>query len=208
MFFIYTDSSNQERSIAFDATENEAFDNEYEATENPVEEGAPTTDHIRPKLRVYTADVVISNKPVEVPDSNMEGVTAEVRPIEIGGGRSANVLQFSAPINRARLVYEELERVQAAAALCTVVSRMKTFENMALLSVGVVRNATVGNDLYAKVVFREVRIASVETVPEPDLPTARPRSSRGNQTATEDENAERPNASLWSRLSGMGTRAR
>lgn len=50
--------------VEFDATLSEKHDSGARATEHPVEEGANTTDHVRPELDVVSLEGIITNTPL------------------------------------------------------------------------------------------------------------------------------------------------
>lgn len=56
-----------------------------DVTEHPVEEGADITDHIRAKPRTFSIEGLISNTPIEVPQSHMDGAVEDTSPITIEG---------------------------------------------------------------------------------------------------------------------------
>lgn len=207
MHIIYTDPSDQERTIEFDATLEETFGSEVDVTENEVEQGAPTSDNARPKLKEYKAEIVISNYHIVPSTTGMDGVTASMQPLDLGNGQQTNVLQYSSAVNRARNVYEELERISDSVTLIKIVSAFKTYENMVLKAINAARTPDTGNELRAELLFREMRVVSVQSVPQPDIPSARGRRSRGSQNGEADEDAPADSSSALSRLTGLGRRA-
>lgn len=56
-----------------------------DVTEHPVETGADVADHIRPRARTVSIEGLISNTPIEVPQSHMDGASEDRSPIEIEG---------------------------------------------------------------------------------------------------------------------------
>jgi hypothetical protein len=76
--------------LVLDGSVSERYTDEAVATEHPVEQGAPVTDHVRPALRQVDLEVAVSAHP---------GPTSEERLPESGDGL------------RARLSFRELRRV-------------------------------------------------------------------------------------------------
>jgi hypothetical protein len=208
----YTLESGEAASIVLDASITELHEAEAEVTEDQVETGSPISDHVRPLQRKIGIEGFVSNHPIEVPASNMQGITGAVERVEFPGGLGgANVLRFSGDFDRVRAVEEELDRLRTGGILCTLSTSLRVYENTVLRSFAVKRDATSGNALPVSLSFVQIRIAEVRTVPVPSIPRAARRAARGaqNPTPTEEATAEGSgNDSLFSRLTGMGIRAR
>ncbi len=71
--------------IWLDVSVREAHGLSADVTEHPVESGADVADHIRPKQRTVTIEGVISNTPIDVPQSHMDGATEDASPLSIAG---------------------------------------------------------------------------------------------------------------------------
>lgn len=71
--------------IWLDVSVRESHGLSAEVTEHPVESGADVADHIRPKQRTVTIEGIISNTPIEVPQSHMDGAAEDPSPITIEG---------------------------------------------------------------------------------------------------------------------------
>lgn len=48
-------------------------------TEHAVEKGANVSDHVRPDLKKFTVDAIVTNTPISAPTSNASGVKGDVR---------------------------------------------------------------------------------------------------------------------------------
>jgi hypothetical protein len=63
--------------IWIDVSVQESHEAEAEVSEHPVEAGADIADHIRPLPRVITIEGIVTNHPIEVPQSHAGGATLD-----------------------------------------------------------------------------------------------------------------------------------
>lgn len=70
-------------SIQFDATVREMHTSAVTVTEHPVEKGANVSDHVRKELAHLTCEAMVSNHPIKVPGTNMQGVSGSVRALDL-----------------------------------------------------------------------------------------------------------------------------
>ncbi len=127
-------------SITLDVSLIEEHSVEIELTDHPVEKGADITDHKRRKPVALRLTGVISNTPLEL----------------LGGGLDAG--------NRAEAAWSTLETLQAGAELITVVTTLKTYENMQIVTMRAPRDVKRGNVLEVTLEFRELIQVESETV--------------------------------------------
>ena len=111
--------------ITFDASLEEVHDVKVDVTEHPVEKGAVISDHkkVRPPGLKITA--VVSNTPIAI------AATLTVPGV---GTRDVDA-------------WKQLKEAAAADGLVTVVTSLETYEDMAITSLSVPRNAAKGNSL-------------------------------------------------------------
>ena len=64
-------------SIWIDVSIREQHDLQAEATRHPVEEGADVTDHVRENPDTVQIEGVVTNQPIELPGSHVDGATAD-----------------------------------------------------------------------------------------------------------------------------------
>lgn len=206
MQITYTLANGQAASITPDACVEEGHNGEADVTEDPVESGAPISDHTRAKNDAVTLQIVVSNSPLTQPPDNMGGVTSAVQAVQLTPTQSANLLTFSGNFDRVGAVFEELHRLKNEGVICGVTLSLKTYDSMVLRSIDARRSAMQGNALYATLGFKRVRIAQTQTAPVPSVPRARSSAARGRQTAQAQpgQPASQANASFWSRTTGQG----
>lgn len=69
--------------VWIDVTLREAPDLSAEVTEHPVEQGADVTDHVRLKPLVLVIEGYVTNQPIELPQSHMNGAKVDPTGLEI-----------------------------------------------------------------------------------------------------------------------------
>ena len=178
-----------ENTIQFDCVTSETHEGISELTEHAVETGAPISDHKRTKPRRLTIEALVTNTPIDAPppsgaSAGASPVTAEVRTeddaeqSEGGGQRSrAQVLVFSAAFDRMTDVCNALDALRVGDTFVTITTRVRTYENMQIVSVTSPREAADGDSLRFTIEAIEVRIAETRTVDTPS-----PREPRGSST--------------------------
>lgn len=187
--FVWEPSEGVEERIRFDAMVAEVHETTATVTSHPVERGANVGDHVRAQPRRLQLEAFVSDEPIDVPESHMDGVTGSVQPLDFDGLGGAQVLQFSAPFRRTRAVYEELDGLSVNGVVLKIETPLRDYENVVLLRVSSPR--TVRGGISFRIDVEQVRIAETDIV---DLPT--PRQTRGQReqnngtTATEDASAQ------------------
>lgn len=244
---LFERASGEMALISIDATMEEAHESSALVTEHAVETGANVSDHIRAENDRLTLNFMISNTPIKVPGSHLDGVTGQIAPMDlffqtsprrsegnpkmvgsfvpgsfVGFGiktlpskvsfdpqplvrgtieaEGATVLQFSGTFDRVRAVYEELLNLSRNGTLVQIVTGIRTYENMAIVSVSAPRDAAHGNAIVFSLNAVQVRLAETQTVaaPEPEETRGRRNVARGGQPTAETDNG--PRASLWHNL--------
>lgn len=138
--------------LAIDCTVTETHSASSTVTAHPVEKGADITDHIRPEPLQLSITGIVSDTPL--------GSKQIQRAIDIGG-TSVQVTQQETPTSATgfgRAAWSKLEEILAAAKPIKVVTRDKTYESMALVSLSVPKDARTGGAFAFTAQFRQVRI--------------------------------------------------
>lgn len=138
--------------LALDCTVTETHTATSTVTEHPVESGAKITDHIRPDPVQLSITGIVSDTPI--------GSRQVQRSIEVGGA-SVQVTQQEPPTSTTgygRAAWAKLDAIRTAAKPVKVVTRDKTYENMALVSLSVPKESKTGGALYFTAQFKQVRI--------------------------------------------------
>lgn len=198
--------------IVLDATTEERHRASAIATENEVERGVATTDHVRPERRTLSLNVVVSDTPIRATDAlNGQIVT---RDLELPGRRqhvrgaqrtgfsswdpaeseekaaaAVKVRIFEPDTEPTRVVdtWRALIDARDRALLATITTRLETYESMVLIEANVTRTAQDGTWIRAELTFAQIRQVSTELVddPVPARPRDRRQVDRGSQ-ATEE----------------------
>lgn len=148
--------------VEFNATLSEDHNISAELTDHPVETGSTITDHYRLLPKSITINGIVSNTPL-----------SGLNPLAIGAGLVAGVVTSvnsrisKSPANEA---YDKIEASMKKGELLTIVTTLKTYNNMLITSFSTRRDSASGNILNATIVLREVRIAKVETISTPEKP--------------------------------------
>ena len=188
-----------ENVIQFDCVTSETHEGISELTEHAVETGAPISDHKRVKPRRLTIECLVTNTPLDAPPPSGAGdgsnpITAEVRsedddaPGEGGGQRArAQVVVFSAAFDRMTDVHNALDALRTGDEFVTITTRIRTYENMQIVSVTSPREAPDGDSLRFNIEAVEVRIAETSRIdtPSPREPRGSTTTERGAREGTE-----------------------
>jgi hypothetical protein len=178
-------------AIVLDASISEQHSAEVEVTEHPVEKGANIADHLRPKPEVLTIEGLVTNTP-------LDPSAALVR-------RTQGSTQFDSRAElqpeRAGQAYADLRALKDSGELVTVVTSLRTYENMALRSLSVPRDARSGQALRFTATLVQVRTVTSATV---SVPRAQKKTSLGKKATTATP-AEQVNKSTLKQLADTPT---
>lgn len=148
-------------TLTVDASLSEQHTSEVEVTEHPVEVGASITDHLRPKPDMLVLEGVVSNDPM--PSSADPDLP-----------RSSGTALFSthseSDATRAGQAYRTLLALKESGHLITVVTSLRSYDNMALKSLSVPRSPQSGQALRFSATFIEVKLVSNREVVLPAQP--------------------------------------
>lgn len=142
-------------SVEVDASITETHTGTAEVTDHPVEQGAAVSDHVRVQPATLTLEGFVSNTPLPLSSDpltrrNSLGVEFDSR--------------SSMDLSRAGQAYTDLERLKNAGELFTVVTMLRSYDNMLMTSLVVPRDATTGDGLRFSATFKQVRLATSRTV--------------------------------------------
>ena len=167
-------------NLICDGTAAEQYGSEAMATEHPVEDGAPITDHVRPGLRRLLLDVIVSAHPG--PTSTVQG-DASFDP--------------DAAASRPAYARETLARLLDEGAEVTVDTPTGSWESMLILRIDEQRSPETGDSYRAQITLREIRrVATIEVeAPAPRVERGRRRADRGDQTAAGESGSAAPEPS-------------
>ncbi len=194
----WTNDIGQLGAITLDAALSEIHHLGATVTDHPIEIGPNVADFIRPEPYSLEIEGVISNTPILLPADNVDGareITISVkgaqptlggavgRVIPIAGAllanvpidaprQSATVRGFDRPFDRVQAVFNALDVARSRGFLLTVHTSLKTYENMAAESVDVRREPSSGDSLVFTMRVKQIRIAKVDLVEVPAIPTA------------------------------------
>jgi hypothetical protein len=190
----------QSATLTLDATLEEKHRQIVEVTSHPIEIGPNVSDFMRPEPFQLELQGVISNTPIVLPPvSEVDGarvVAVDIegppktvgqvlgrplpgvsfianRPVTSMPRQTASVIGFDPEFDRVGTVYELLKGLSSNGTLITVILPITTWENMVLRSWEVTRNVRVGDSLELALGLQQVRIAKVNTVDVPAIPTAK-----------------------------------
>lgn len=192
--------------IEFDAVIREQYSSSAQVTEHPVERGSAVTDHIRGMPARISVEAVISNTPLFVPKSHMNGVAGGVRQkqfavpftrrneqgqIETGTlAFGANLLQFDGFVDRVRDVYGKMHELVVSGAIVDIKGMgddgkgsYRDFTSMAITSMSAPRESKDGSCITFSFEAVEVRIVDTQKVATPAPKAAR--ANRGKKSKQE-----------------------
>ena len=170
-------------SFQLDATVNESFSKEMDATTNPVEQGVDITDHIILKPEKLTIEGVMSATPISA-TSEIMGLAGSVAAAAgsalagplggvagavggtLGGKSLAGLLGVAADRTLADFI-TELSMVADNRLPLEIVTGLRTYKDMVLISYNYARNPTMSGGLTVNLSFQQIRFANSITVRVP-----------------------------------------
>ena len=85
-----------------------------------------------------------------------------------GTSGSASLLQFTRPFDRVKAVYDQLRELMTLATPLTLVTGIRTYEDMILTSITAPRDAANSNAMTMSLEFIQVRLVGSEVINEPE----------------------------------------
>lgn len=150
---LYKETKTRLGSVTLDASVSETHQADVDVTEHPVEIGSAIADHIRPKPETVVIEGLISNTPM--PDAN-----AATSVLESNGFRYAS--RSTQEGSRAGQGYADLVALKDAGSLISVVTGLRTYDNMAITSLSVPRTPQTGQALRFTCALKQVRFATAK----------------------------------------------
>ena len=168
---------NQYGNIELDAMLDESHEWSAEATSNPVEEGAPVTDHVIEQADKLTIRGVVTDAPLNASSSILGFI----------GGGSAD--------NKTQTVFDLLDTLIKKREVLTVYTKHKTYSDMVLTNVTIPRSASVGEAIEFRAEFIHIRKVATQTVDVPDGVSAKPEAKAGGAGGAVSKKASATKAS-------------
>lgn len=166
----WADDAGGEGAIEIDAVKTRGFESAAEVTEFPVERGAAITDHVRPLNGTLSLEGVISNTPMIVPTTQMQGITAAPGSVALPGGDGkarATMLQWSGAFDRRKTCDALFLALIEAGTVVTVTTSLRITESLAITRYKVDETADTGQALALVLEFKRLRIATTARAPVP-----------------------------------------
>lgn len=162
--FTWYEQDGRLEAIDFDVLVREGGQETSELTENPIERGAPVSDHAREKSDTLNLEVLVTNTPLRLPTSNIDGVTAGVGRDERTG---ATVLQFSSEFDRVASVITTLTRVRSEKLRWTIYTPLRVYENFLIDQVQTERTSRLGGGVKLLLSLKKLRTVQTRIVAIP-----------------------------------------
>lgn len=170
----FNDAAGREQALVLDAVPQETHAGEVEATEHPVERGASPADHLRPKPETLTIQGMVGDAPL------------------FWRARGLGVSSFKS--GRTEDAYAKLLALKDGGQLCAVLTDVRRYENVALVSLSRTRTAKTGGALDFSATFRAIRVVESQTITVKPLqkksggkqvptPADAPTAEKGRQSA-------------------------
>jgi hypothetical protein len=187
---------NQFGNIELDANLDEAHEWAAEATTNPVEFGAPITDHVIEKPDMIRIRGFVSDSPTESLIS------------EQGFARLAGLFNGKKVSSKSQAVFDMLHKLIKAKEPITLYTKHRIYTEMIITSVNIPRAANVGEAIEFTVEFVHIRKVKTKTTDVPKgigqkkeskSPEAQKKTEPQKDAGTKQAEEKKP-SSLGSRL--------
>lgn len=170
-------------ALEIDATSLIGFEAAAEVTEHPVESGPAVGDHVRPKNGTISLEGVITNTPITLPATQMNGVTIASASVTLPGGGTAVARQYSGVVDRVRVCDNVLLGLTNAGAIVSLTSGLRIVDSLAITRYRVEKNTDTGHSVRITMELKRVRIATTARAAVPLVRRARVTLERGAQPA-------------------------
>lgn len=160
-------------TVVLDASVDEQHTAENDVTDHAVETGFAVSDHVRAKPDMLTIQGIVTNTPMSA--------TARTRTIQALGITFQSATDADAIVGQpgyAEQAYAMLRAVRDTGKLITVVTSLRTYDSMVMMSLVVPRNKDTGDSLRFTAVLKQIRVVSNK------LTAAKRTSSAGKKVST------------------------
>lgn len=149
-------------SLEVDCTVSETHQADVEITEHPVEDSASVSDHMRPKQETVTISGIVTGTPsITGTSRTVTGTSPQGKEFKFTSSVPEDVANGA--LTRIEAARDTLYRIKDGGRLVTVVTGVKTYENMGLKSLTITRDGTTGVALHFVAVFVQVKVVSLKT---------------------------------------------
>jgi len=175
--FYYTGSgvstvvSNKLYSLDFDATLDELHEWKNEVTQNPVETGAPITDHVIEKSDKLRLQGVITNSPLR----------GELAGQYFGGDTQSPRIQTA---------FDAIRALHKSRNAVVVYTKHAVYDNMVIESVSIPRNAQIGEEVQFTMELVNIRLVSTQMVTLPPGISPKKEAKAGGKNSPAAKKAE------------------
>lgn len=185
-------------------------------TSHPVERGANINDHVRPDPVRLSVEAWVTNTPLKVPTTQMDGVQGAVRAesmtvpvstvialgvrVESSLVQSVEALRFDGRFDRVRKVYQELRAIQEAGQPVSIRHRinpdalLEDYDDMVIVNLSAPRDVGSGSAIGFTFDAQKVRIVDTRRV-KVDAP-AKQKKKKGEQGKKQVDDKEPKKKSL------------
>jgi hypothetical protein len=176
-------------TIEVDATIREEHSGTTTVTEYHVERGADVADHARSENDRITCDVVVTDTPIKVPNTNTDGVRGGFSTIPIttkaltnvpkilpGVGLATSfipphnqttmveVLSFDGTMNRRQSIFNELDLLRTSTTLVNISTPLREYTDMVIRSLTAPRGPNDGSSITFTFLATKIRFVDSEIV--------------------------------------------
>ena len=169
---LQTSFGNTFGNIELDAVLEEVHEWSAEATSNPVEEGAPVTDHVIEQSDKLTIKGFVTDSPLALSQS-------------ISG-----ILNFGRAGNRTQTTFDLLHELLKLKEPMTVYTKHRIYDDMVLTSVSIPRAAGVGEAIEFHAEFIHIRKVATQMVDVPDGISPKKEAKAGGAKGSTAKKAE------------------
>ena len=171
-------------ALVLDASVKEEHLAEVEVTDHPVEQGAAVSDHARPKPEELTIEGLVSNTPLNFIQAR-RSVTSE----GFTWTTSAQTNAIRGNPGNAEAAYVTLRAMRDAPRLLTIITALRSYDNMVMTSLKIPRDKDTGDVLKFTAKFKQVRIVTnAVTVVATKVKKAKPQQKLGGKTTSTPAN--------------------
>lgn len=186
--------------ISLDATISETHTSSSQVTDHPVEKGANIVDHVRREPDGLVLEGIVSNTPLSSEQMR--------RYVQAGGVELESSAFEDAPrgvLGYAERAYERLRELMDLETVITVVTGLRTYDNMVLQALSVPVDKQTGDALRFSATFKQVRIVSNKlTTVDTRVPGGKKRAKLGPKATADASPKQKENASWATQITGIG----